>query len=456
MFQNNGGTSESLQKKFLAPYWRRAVFLWLMTALSIALFGLARIAAAGLSPAADAEILLTGDTVTEDTVEGMRMLEKQQDAPLIFTLWEEEKDALAENADWDRQANVSALLLNGDSDLLLDGTVLKQDDTGGCLIDAVTAGTLFGSRNVVGNELQYGGQTFIIRGILPEKTPVLVVQAAAFCHGSAGSGISFGNGASGGSNSGVVAFHHISLRFPSEGSNGKRQQGSSSQIEEFLVRHGLTGENSRQNGISNLAAAFSFLLPVVLWGSLLGKTFALMRKNRQYPVRLLLTALLLLGLVWLFFRLTEIHPQIPEDMIPTRWSDFSFWSRWAKEQTENFITFLSLEKSPMALQRLRLMGTAAAAGSGAVICYFFSSLRRTDKSTESLKMTETSASDKMAGNMGSRQCIRRLFILVLIHWGIFWLLAVRAGQAGNVLAQERELWFLLPVYALFQYFFFCI
>ena len=116
-----------------------------------------------------------------------------------------------------------------------------------------------------------------------------------------------------------------------------------------------------------------------------------MRKNRRYPVRVLLAALLLLCLVWLFFFLTGIHPQIPEDMIPTRWSDFSFWSRCAEKQTENFTTFLSGEKSPMALHRLRLMGTAAAAGSGAVICYFFSNLRCalffkiTEKSTKNKK-----------------------------------------------------------------------
>lgn len=361
-----------------------------MTALSIVLFVLARIAAAGLSPTADAEILLAGDTVTGDAAEEMRMLEKQQDSPLLFTLWEEEKDALVENTAWDRQENVSVLLLNGDSDLLFDGPVLKKDDTGGCLIDALTAETLFGSRNVVNSELQYNGETFTIRGILPEDTPVLVVQEAVFDHDSAGNGVSFENGVAGGGSS-AVAFHHISLRFPSEGSNGKKQQGSSSQIEEFMVRHGITGEISRQKGISDLAAAFSFLLPVVLWSSLLGQTFSLMRKNRRYPVRVLLAALLLLCLVWLFFFLTGIHPQIPEDMIPTRWSDFSFWSRWSEKQTEDFTTFLSGEKSPMALYRLRLMGTAAAAGSGAVICYFFSSLRCalffkiTEKSTKNKK-----------------------------------------------------------------------
>lgn len=361
-----------------------------MTALSIVLFVLARIAAAGLSPTADAEILLAGDTVTGDAVEEMRMLEKQQDSPLLFTLWEEEKDALVENTAWDRQENVSVLLLNGDSELLFDGPVLKKDDTGGCLIDALTAETLFGSRNVVNSELQYNGETFTIRGILPEDTPVLVVQEAVFDHDSAGNGVSFENGVAGGGSS-AVAFHHISLRFPSEGSNGKKQQGSSSQIEEFMVRHGITGEISRQKGISDLAAAFSFLLPVVLWSSLLGQTFSLMRKNRRYPVRVLLAALLLLCLVWLFFFLTGIHPQIPEDMIPTRWSDFSFWSRWAEKQTKDFTTFLSGEKSPMALHRLRLMGTAAAAGSGAVICYFFSSLRCalffkiTEKSTKNKK-----------------------------------------------------------------------
>ena len=363
-----------------------------MTALSIVLFVLARIAAAGLSPTADAEILLAGDTVTGDTAEEMRMLEKQQDSPLLFTLWEEEKDALAENAAWNRQTKVSVLLLNGDSDLLFGGPVLKKDDTDGCLIDTATAEALFGSRNVVGSALQYAGRTWIIRGILSDMTPVLVVQAAALCHDSDGSAIS------GSLNSGAVAFHHLSLRFPSTGAphcpsggDSANRQGNTGQIDEFLIRYGLTGVISRPDKVAGIAEAFSFLLPAVLWGRLLGQVLSLMRKNRRYPVRVLLAALLLLCLVWLFFFLTGIHPQIPEDMIPTRWSDFSFWSRWAEKQTEDFTTFLSGEKSPMALHRLRLMGTAAAAGSGAVICYFFSSLRCalffkiTEKSTKNKK-----------------------------------------------------------------------
>ena len=353
-------------------HWRRPLFLWLMAALSIALFVLARVAAAGLSPAADAEIILAGDdTVTEDTALEMRRLEKQQNTPLAFTLWEEEKDALAENAAWNRQTKVSVLLLNGDSDLLFGGPVLKKDDTDGCLIDTATAEALFGSRNVVGSALQYAGRTWIIRGILSDMTPVLVVQAAALCHDSDGSAIS------GSLNSGAVAFHHLSLRFPSTGAlhcpsggDSANRQGNTGQIDEFLIRYGLTGVISRPDKVAGIAEAFSFLLPAVLWGRLLGQVLSLMRQNRRYPVRVLLAALLLPFLVWLFFCLTGLHPHIPEDMIPTRWSDFSFWSRWMKTQTENFTTFLSMEKSPMDLQRLRLMGIAVAAGIGSVLSYF--------------------------------------------------------------------------------------
>ena len=51
-----------------------------------------------------------------------------------------------------------------------------------------------------------------------------------------------------------------------------------------------------------------------------------------------------------------------------------------------------------------------------------------------------------------RKCHGRLPLFLLLNWGIFWLLAVHAGAAGNVLAGEAGIWFLVPVYIGIRYF----
>ena len=48
--------------------------------------------------------------------------------------------------------------------------------------------------------------------------------------------------------------------------------------------------------------------------------------------------------------------QIPTDMIPTRWSDFSFWPQWWAGQKANLLQLLGSAQGEMQLEALWSFG----------------------------------------------------------------------------------------------------
>ncbi len=50
------------------------------------------------------------------------------------------------------------------------------------------------------------------------------------------------------------------------------------------------------------------------------------------------------GVVLLMVIFLRFHAKIPEDMIPTKWSDFAFWSRWGTDKAERMADWVRCEK----------------------------------------------------------------------------------------------------------------
>ena len=84
----------------------------------------------------------------------------------------------------------------------------------------------------------------------------------------------------------------------------------------------------------------------------------------------------------LFLRLLAKNIWIPEDMIPTRWSDFSFWESWWQGEKENLLQII---RSPMGAAHLNLlfrMGKTFVYGLGAIFLIVYGLLfRYIDKQT---------------------------------------------------------------------------
>lgn len=96
--------------------------------------------------------------------------------PAVF--WQEQKNAVVSNAWWGRGTSVTVLTLYGSSSLLFpEQAYLDETDRDGCLIDQNTSWNLFGDENAVGQEVEYQGKTYLVRGILKEDGAVFVCMA---------------------------------------------------------------------------------------------------------------------------------------------------------------------------------------------------------------------------------------------------------------------------------------
>lgn len=84
--------------------------------------------------------------------------------------WKREKAQQVTNPEFSRSARTDAYILCGDSSILwTDAYPLDYKDEKGCLLGDMLADNLFGSENVIGEEVQWQGRTFQVRGIIRDS-----------------------------------------------------------------------------------------------------------------------------------------------------------------------------------------------------------------------------------------------------------------------------------------------
>ena len=121
---------------------------------------------------------LSGFPLTGEAAHAMEEREAEEQRPAAFTLWKEEKEQALENPDLSRSAAASVISLSGSSTLLFSSSApLLSGDTEGCLLDEITAQSLFGSPDPVGAALFYGGRRLTVRGVIETERPLLLCQA---------------------------------------------------------------------------------------------------------------------------------------------------------------------------------------------------------------------------------------------------------------------------------------
>ena len=87
------------------------------------------------------------------------------------------------------------------------------------------------------------------------------------------------------------------------------------------------------------------------------KTYGLfIKKYNHFPVLKGLFLLFLAGIMLFFFWIMRSKIQLPIDMIPTKWSDFSFWQRYFEAQKNSLYVFFAEEKTPFQIEDLKRAG----------------------------------------------------------------------------------------------------
>lgn len=104
---------------------------------------------------------------------------------ILFFL--EKKKQYVENPEWYRESQTTAVEILGDSVLLFPFAYpLEPGDLKGCLLGEENARELFGGVEIIGEEIVYKGESYEIRGILPEKNLLVIEGGEEACFSYAG------------------------------------------------------------------------------------------------------------------------------------------------------------------------------------------------------------------------------------------------------------------------------
>lgn len=243
--------------------------------------------------------------------------ESEEDWPL-FTIWGEEKEVSIHNPDLNREKKAGVLTVCGDSRLVWDsGSWLDMEDAKYCLLTEDLGLSLFGGTELVGQKVQIGECIYEVKGILSEIENTAMIQTGPNLES---------------------VMNKVSVEIP----KGREQ---SDVLRQLSIRLGVS-ENAVNFGLYRTwAKAVAMILPCILGASIF---FQMIRKAcafRHRPVKLFKLLLLLIAFCILFFWITEFLPDIPKEMIPSRWSDFEFWTELWEQKKAEILLLLRGEKS---------------------------------------------------------------------------------------------------------------
>ncbi len=249
--------------------------------------------------------IVLDSSITAVDAAAIERQEAEEENPLGFCFWGEAPLQTVHCRETGGLAQVTPMLLFGDTALMGAEALTWQD---GCLVDEETAQRLFGTKNCGGQRLWYNGVSYPVLGTVSSMRPIMIKKAEA-------------------------EDQLERLIMPLLAEDGK------SQGQQYLLRWGLQGTVIDFFSLWSFSNALLLLFP----GTLLWKLCRWIgKKNRLVSLLAAAVGLWLLGR-WLV---------IPTDMIPTRWSDFSFWGRWWTAEKENLIRILFMAPGEGQLQML--------------------------------------------------------------------------------------------------------
>jgi hypothetical protein len=209
---------------------------------------------------------------------------------------------------------------------LISGSLPSADDYEGCLIDKNTAYELYRTVHAVGKLLTYQGKKYCVRGIVQSSETVCLIEIQEE----------------------DKAFSNLELCFTDKENGGALAA-------DFMRQYGLTSSYTEIDGsLYSRLLELAYLLPAWLLGfCLLYDLLAALWKRRRLPCQVLALMFLLVALWPLLCWLMEFDFYIPQQLIPTKWSDFSFWSRKLASLREwrRDITYLAPNYKDVLLQQ---------------------------------------------------------------------------------------------------------
>ena len=327
--------------------WIKMSIKKLLQPLTIAiLYGFAAFFCESPKEAANRTYLLLEEPIGAVQAENIFMQEAALSDSMGFCFWGEADAAYISCNATGGIAEVKQILISGNAELLDAGVLAWQE---GCFLDQKTAQNLFGTDNCNAQTILLGSRQYPVLGTLPAVQPT-ILRIAETADGA--------------------VLNRCVLAAPVENGNGTASQ--------FMIRWGLQG--STIDFYALWTVTFHMLLIPPTFLVLHFAVYGIRRfRSNAFPCRMkyLLLLIALLGMLFGIWKQIIILP----DMIPDRWSDFSFWGRWWDDQWKNFQMVLRTPMSEGHLQMMLDMVKSILSSTAAILLSMWTFRRQRDEDT---------------------------------------------------------------------------
>ena len=314
MWENNLGVSDVegyKRKKGVGRYWK---YIKLCAALLLYLAAV-RSNAHVQARAGYAAAFLNDRAVTAKEAEQICEAEAEQEYPAAICFFKEQPDTSLFCRETGEASVVNQIRIIGNAELLMYGSNALSFRKNGCYLDTATVRVLFGTDKVAGQTVRSGDQSWQVLGVFDSLQKEMLCVAEE-----------------------KMLLDRV-LLLSSDYGRGRDE------LEQLLLRNGLGGD------VVDFTVVTALVQDLLLIVSLLLLARAAKWLIKDLPgTGLRLAATVVFGLAGLWYLTGNLH--IPPDLIPTRWSDFSFWSTTWMQQRQNFLLILKSAAGEASLDLL--------------------------------------------------------------------------------------------------------
>lgn len=245
-----------------------------------------------------------------------------------FCIWGQKDAVTLTNKNLCRDAQVNAILLCGNPELLFEDCRLPaKKDSQGCLIDEAAAWELFGSTQVVGKEISYNEKSYVIRSVIEGEDMIFAFQVSHAVDSAKEQPEE------------SDSLNRITMQKPAD----------KSVVDLYAIwsnRYGMEVTVLDVELLRGIGGFCVLLLPITSCICFLCYLFYECRRQQKLVLKAIPAALILV-VVFSFFVLLKSQVRIPDDYIPTRWSDFSFWTLLWEQKWESVRLLVQTPKSDL-------------------------------------------------------------------------------------------------------------
>ena len=254
-------------------------------------------------------------------------LEMEQEQPVGNCFWGEVPDTQLSCRETGGSSLVTAVLTVGNPELVVPGSTALAYQENGCFLDTRTANELFGTEQASGQIVWCGDSSYTVYGTF-ESMEQMMIRQAEDTDGEVLDMVSL----------------HLTGSQPGLPPDTRGAQ-------QFLVRHNLSGEIIDYLFLNALAGDLLLVLPLFVGSCLIRMACAQAKAADTLCKKAVFSGLAVLSAAAAVYLVLQ-HFRLPPDMIPTQWSDFSFWETWWETQRRNLLLLLGTAQGETQLAML--------------------------------------------------------------------------------------------------------